>query len=243
MQMHKAANRLLDMADLRKPFFRRTVRQMDALLTRHAGFYFHPSKRWEYPWAMERADLAEGACVLDAGCGASIFPLFLGKRRLQVTALDPHLPERLQVPPNVPLAYVRARMQGLPFQNQTFDAVFCISVIEHLPSAEMIIALEEMARVLKPGGRLLVTTDYAQNARERIWYEGAGDRFPVDWNIFDRSRLESLLDAITTLQVEGELDLHADWSRVKQQMRRFHGYPYTSVGIAFRKAKPRRAWT
>ena len=230
-----AANRILDTKDLRQPTFRNIILKMENLLREHSWLYLHPSKRWEYPWALHRARLATGSRVLDAGCGASIFPVNLGMLQLKVAALDWSLPHLRQTRSNPQLTYVRGIMQHMPFADNAFDAVFCISVIEHLPIQEMIPALEELARVLKPGGRLLLTTDYAEDAAEPLRYEGPGKAFPVDWNLFDRPRLERLLDAVTDLEVEGELNLKADWSRIREEMRRFHGYPYTSVGIAFRK--------
>jgi SAM-dependent methyltransferase len=230
-------NRLMNLDDLNTPFYRHTIRQMEALLRTDPCLYLHPSKRWEYPWALQRADLPTGSRVLDAGCGASVFPLFLGEQDLRVTAIDPDLPEGLTVPASMSLRYVRGRLQQLPFASEHFDGVFCISVIEHLPLAEMTVALKELARVLKTGGRLLLTTDYAQNADEKMWYEGPGDRFAVDWNVFDRQRLQTLLNAIAScgLMLEGALDLEADWPTLRERMRRFHGYPYTSVGLALRK--------
>jgi ubiquinone/menaquinone biosynthesis C-methylase UbiE len=43
----------------------------------------------------------------------------------------------------------------LPFPNECFDAVACLEALEFMPAAER--ALNEMARVLRPGGVLLVT--------------------------------------------------------------------------------------
>ena len=209
---------------------------MLALLDRHDYFYLHPSKRWEYPWALQRARLAPGSRVLDAGCGASIFPVYLASRQMTVTALDPQVPAPAALSPELPVAYVCGALQDLPFGSGTFDAVFCISVIEHLPRGQMLPALAQLAAVLKPGGRLLLTTDYTRDAEEVIWYEGPDGRFRVDWNVFDRPCLESLLAGFDDLEMEGRLDLDVDWFRVRSRMHRFHGYPYTAVGIAFRKA-------
>ena len=47
-------------------------------------------------------------------------------------------------------AFVTARGQSLPFANETFDGIFCLNALHHLPSYEA--ALREMYRVLKPGG-------------------------------------------------------------------------------------------
>ena len=45
------------------------------------------------------------------------------------------------------------------FPDNYFDKVFCISVIEHLPTEMAYKGMKEMARVLKKGGRLIVTVD------------------------------------------------------------------------------------
>lgn len=75
----RAPNRLLDLGELEEPVFQRTLQRLDALTGRESISYLHPSKRWEYPWALERARLAWGSRVLDAGCGASIFPVYLSE--------------------------------------------------------------------------------------------------------------------------------------------------------------------
>jgi SAM-dependent methyltransferase len=231
-----AINRLLDIEELSRPSFRHIIVKMEDLLRRYEGLHLHPSKRWEYPWSLRRARIAAGAQVLDAGCGASIFPVYLSTLRVQVTAIDRFLPKMQHARFYHPhLKYIRGKIQDLPFADHAFDAVFCISVIEHLPIQDMMPALKEMARVLKPGGRLLLTTDYTENAGESLRYEGPGENFSVDWNVFDWPQLQNLLDAFTELEMEGKLNLRADWPRIRNQMRRFHGYPYTAVGIAFRK--------
>jgi SAM-dependent methyltransferase len=51
----------------------------------------------------------------------------------------------------------------LPYADGTFDLITSVSVVEHIPAIEQ--ALAEMYRCLKPGGRLLLTTDCAQVAK------------------------------------------------------------------------------
>jgi len=50
---------------------------------------------------------------------------------------------------------LRGDVMGLPFADHSFDRIICAEVLEHLH--EDIRALEELTRVLKPGGRLAVT--------------------------------------------------------------------------------------
>ena len=227
----RAPNRVLDLQELDEPFFAHTLQHLDALERRDSISYLHPSKRWEYPWALDRACLAPGSRVLDAGCGASIFPVFLAKLEHQVSAVDLEVPEGLDRAHGVTIDYRRAGLTELPFPDRHFDAVFCISVIEHLGHQGVPHALQELRRVVRPGGRLLLTTDFYEDADAELWHEGDGGSFPVDWDFFDPNLLRQFLLQAPGLEVEGEVDLRVDWKQVRPAMRRFHGYPYTSVGV------------
>jgi SAM-dependent methyltransferase len=229
----KAPNRLFSLEDLQQEYWRRTLRDLDDLVARRNGLYLHPSKRWEYPWALARAGLLPDSRVLDAGCGGSIFPVYLASTGLRTIACDRALPCGLACHHGMFLQYIRGDLTALPLAEYTFDAIFCISVIEHLEEKGALAAIREMRRVLRPGGRLLLTTDYYENSRAKIWYEGRGRRFPVDWHLFDETRLSRFLSLMDGLELEGEIDLTVDWDRTRAEMRRFHGYPYTSLGLAF----------
>lgn len=54
---------------------------------------------------------------------------------------------------------VVADITNMPFSDNHFDAVICSEVFEHLP--DPVAAQRELARVLKPGGRLILTTRFA----------------------------------------------------------------------------------
>lgn len=63
------------------------------------------------------------------------------------------------------------RAAGLPFQDGTFDKVFCLAVVHHIPSAEFRRAfLAEAKRVLKPGGLLILTAWYLLD-KPKTWRE------------------------------------------------------------------------
>jgi len=67
--------------------------------------------------------------------------------------VSPQLLERFRV------EYIRADLTRLPFSDASFDLVSCISVLEHMPADTRVRGVQEMARVLKPGGQLLLTYD------------------------------------------------------------------------------------
>ena len=95
-----------------------------------------------------------GGVLLDAGCGRG--RTFLYRRRLpavRVVGLDmsPHARDN----PNVD-SQTRGNVEALPFADASFDAVLSTHVAEHLAHPEA--AFGEMARVLRPGGRLLLLT-------------------------------------------------------------------------------------
>lgn len=235
MSRTRAPNRPFDLTELKRPSFQRVLSRLDALVRREDVSYLHPSKRWEYPWALERAALSPGSRVLDAGSGASIFPVYLAGNGHRVTAVDRVLPGRLDRLHDVRVHYAAGDLRMLPFAGSAFDAVFCISVLEHLLEAQIPVALREMRRVLRPGGRLLLTTDFYEDASAELWYETRDRRFRVDWTVFDEPRLRrDILDS-PGFRIEGEVDLAVDWERVRPRMREFHGYPYTAVGVMLSK--------
>ena len=66
----------------------------------------------------------------------------------------------------VPAELVRANLEELPFEDEAFDVILCTQVIEHL--LDPIQALQELHRVLQPGGVLLITTDHRGNRVSRF---------------------------------------------------------------------------
>jgi arsenite methyltransferase len=54
----------------------------------------------------------------------------------------------------VPRRGVGRRRQGLPFPDQTFDAIWNANVAQYLDESELAVTLDEFRRVLKPGGVL-----------------------------------------------------------------------------------------
>src|SRR6185436_17189478 len=63
-------------------------------------------------------------------------------------------------------AFVTARGQQLPFADETFDGVLCLNALHHQPSYA--VALREIHRVLKPGGRAAFSEPGTAHADEPL---------------------------------------------------------------------------
>jgi SAM-dependent methyltransferase len=121
-------------------------------------------QRSRYRYIVELID-GQGP-VLDVGCGSShiIGALPQGSVALDVLANKLRFARRFRAP--------RVRGSGfrLPFADASFPCVLCSQVIEHVPMFPSMI--DELCRVLKPGGRLVLgTPDY--DRWEWVWIEKA----------------------------------------------------------------------
>jgi len=148
------------------------VREIDtAAITSHAARRF----RSEYDYALfeyyrsakvikflEQAGVTVGGSILDAGCGGGGMPLSFAEEARRVVGIDlaPRFADaghRIAAERGLGnLAFARADGQALPFPDAAFDMVLSHAVIEHVADAALY--LRELARVLKPGGTMYLST-------------------------------------------------------------------------------------
>lgn len=103
-----------------------------------------------------------GATFLDAGCGSCAHTVRLARRGFQVRAVDfsesalemarGHLKETGL---DERIALQREDLMRLSFPDESFDYVLCWGVLMHVPDVARAVA--ELSRVLRPGGRLVVS--------------------------------------------------------------------------------------
>jgi SAM-dependent methyltransferase len=102
--------------------------------------------------------------VLDVGCGSSRIIAALPRGSVAVDILR----RKLRYARKFERPLVHASGFSLPFPDNSFPCVLCSQVIEHVPKESPI--LDELCRVLAPGGRLVLgTPDYAN--WEWVWTE------------------------------------------------------------------------
>jgi SAM-dependent methyltransferase len=135
---------------------------------------FYGSRFWEYPFAILAARLEKGMKCADIGCGSTPFTPYLcdivGKEN--VSGFDPDYVDTDDVVRHFSFGARKAHIEKFGFHfykndfvkldvpDDSFDRVFCISVLEHID--DVVVkqrGLQEMARILKPGGKLIITFD------------------------------------------------------------------------------------
>lgn len=108
--------------------------------------------------------------VLDIGCGVVPLCNYVSLKGHDVIALDPIksdidflIKNDMNQFYNSNVQYIHGYGEKLPFEDNSFDVVYSVSVMEHIASGNDLIVLSEMLRVLKVGGKLIITTDVMPN--------------------------------------------------------------------------------
>jgi ubiquinone/menaquinone biosynthesis C-methylase UbiE len=127
---------------------------------------------FKFPWIMERIEressLLKGRRLLEIGCGLGFDSLQFLKRGVRVTATD-LTPRAIELTrrhfqlENVHADDVRVEnVLSLSFPDNSFDAVWANGVLHHTGNSQL--ALREIWRVLKPGGRAIICHFYRRGS-------------------------------------------------------------------------------
>lgn len=103
--------------------------------------------------------VSAGERILDIGCGNGRFVESAQKRSIHYTGTD--ISEELlkQARARHPeITFVCANMESLPFPDNSFDHLLLVASFHHIPSrTKRIATLKEFARIVKPGGVIMMT--------------------------------------------------------------------------------------
>lgn len=97
--------------------------------------------------------------MLDLGCGTGETDSLLAPHVGELHGLDisaASIEVAGQRPENANVRYATYPGGRLPYENDSFDAVFAITVLHHVPRADWTFFLQEMTRVIKPGGFVIL---------------------------------------------------------------------------------------
>ena len=130
------------------------------------------SRVWEYPYVYHHLEkwrksspIGNVPTVVDFGSGVTFFPFVVARLNCRVICVDidpvcqpsyAAAVSHLSAAPGT-VEFRLSAPDRLPLEDASVDCLYCISVIEHIPDFEISIA--EAARVLKPGGLLVLTFD------------------------------------------------------------------------------------
>ncbi len=167
------------------------------------GLDYHRSV--ELPYVANRVLAAPGDHILEIGSAHLAFGLFLAQRRqarVWATDLNPEVLRQRRYADKL-IGEGRLRREqftveaqdaiALSYGDASFDWVVCVSTLEHIPRDGD--AAREIARVLRPGGRAVLTVPLASEHREEYWERDVWMRrytgSPVFFQyVYDRASLE-----------------------------------------------------
>ena len=175
----------LELRDLQEPRTRATARALSRFLrglflrgepvavngVLHRRFYVRRFKMWEYARGLAYSDPREAREVLDFGGAATLPAYYLAARgsRVRVLDIDASLVERSRRAAarrgwELEASTLDITEQELPEGWGPFDRIYSFCVIEHMSRAAYRAALTRLAERLAPGGRLVLSFEYGDEA-------------------------------------------------------------------------------
>ena len=197
------------------------------------------------------ARIAPISKVLNIGVGTGLFEKLAAERGLDVYCVDPDgkaidsVRHRLGLGDRARVGYA----QDLPFEDGLFDAVVASEVLEHLAEPELDASLEEIRRVLKPGGRFIGTVPARENLSDQmVVCPKCGERFHR-WGHkqgFDPERLQDVLSSHFCVEEIKEVYFIPwkllNWKgvivEILRQIPRLFGGRISGANFVFSAAKP-----
>jgi 2-polyprenyl-3-methyl-5-hydroxy-6-metoxy-1,4-benzoquinol methylase len=145
----------------------------------------------EYPWVLKQIKgMVKGALVLDVGCSESLLSHELLYSGLKVSGIDIY--DHYYKPSN--LSFIKRNIMDTQLADNSFDAIYIVSTIEHIDinndgkltidDRGDFVTMNELHRICKPTGLVILTTPYI-----------GGANFVIDYNErnYNRNRLDSII--------------------------------------------------
>ncbi len=180
-------------------------------------FTFHPFKVYEFKELMKHTKISKSDVILDIGCGEGLQTLILGikckkiygidinKRWLSIARLRSYYKKN-----KINSKIIFGKLENLNFQDNYFDKIFSICVLEHI--SNYLNVLEEIYRILKKGGQLLLSVDSLTNIEDNSIKEIHKKKFYV-YNYFNKNQLKSQLQKIGFKKIQIYSIFHSNYAK------------------------------
>jgi SAM-dependent methyltransferase len=169
-----------------------------------------------FDWVVDQLDPQPGRLVADVGCGPGTYQSRIAERGAVIVGLDLSdgmLRECRTVATQHGhgIALIRADAQALPLATESSDLLLAAQMLYHVPDREL--ALREMRRVLKPGGRIVLVTGSGDESRymrlhreivRELGYE-PGDAGGARFTLNDTALVESVFPSAEVRRFENAL--------------------------------------
>jgi len=162
---YERADVLPDVPPAARPYERADVRRATGGAIRPGGLTLTGR-------ALDMLPFAAGSVLLDCGCGAGATMAHLDEAGFRAVGVDVSTALLAEAVCRVPGRALRAEAGRLPLRAACCDGVFCECVLSALPQPEA--ALAEIARVLVPGGFLVVSDLYLRAGSPACGGQGLG---------------------------------------------------------------------
>lgn len=163
------------------------------LYKKHLNYYFEKwvpdplhqwSRQWEYLYVFKKIKLfindlgQKNLTILDAGSGVTFFPYYI-QSNFENTKIDcadydenyEDIFKNINQEMKQKINFNNVSIDKTKYEDEFFDLIYCISVMEHTENFTQII--DEFYRILKPGGKIILTFDISLDGKRDISTDGA----------------------------------------------------------------------
>jgi ubiquinone/menaquinone biosynthesis C-methylase UbiE len=156
-----------------------------------------------YEKALALFNLSEGQQLLDVGCGTGTFLKLVQKKfplaRCMGIDVSADMLTEARKMADSSIVFTEADASALPFPNESIDCVVSFLSFHHMPDGIKIRAVQEIARVLRPGGKCLIV-DFGR--AETKW--GAFNLFFLNWHSFTKGNMALVEQEMTRFGLRKE---------------------------------------
>jgi ubiquinone/menaquinone biosynthesis C-methylase UbiE len=114
--------------------------------------------------------LNHNSIVLDVGCGTGRWSKYIAHKVKHIEAIDPSraVDAAAELTKNIShISITQAGVDNIPFEDESFDFVFSLGVMHHIPDTEA--ALQKAVKKLQKGGFFLIYLYYSLDNKSRLY--------------------------------------------------------------------------